>query len=413
MQHFPDYMDSVIAGVSTLMLRFVPTTSHDPAKWSEGRFSMSREAHVHKFNFEFLERFPSVQSLGIITHWLHKIDASRLFSRISAATRHLRIKTLTTNVVPDRYPGFAWQKDPKRPIFPDLKEIMFDGCCPVSNRVHGRSRLVHKHSPYRGRPLSTESMTSLMEMEQKHGLKFNFRGLNIVLWVMDTESVYPANAHRYSPDALRPFHDWLKQAQADRILISVVQVDLFCPTNPEYRPLPLWWEHPDIYLDIRCCTGGFTDRHVEAFTTRLVPTTRSLFVSSFINPDHELCNCSPSRIQPRSLHQFFTQIAKRAPHFQLEHLQNFPPLDHDTGPFRATGMPGWKIFLDGRCFQPLSTLCSLTSLDLDFNYLFYGKSHSRRIAYHHRSLRSQYLLLPHTPETGRLRAMRCSNHVDS
>ena len=277
-------MDSVITGVSTLTLRFVPNCKYDPAKWCLGPFDKVGEVHVHKADFGFLERFPSVQSLGIITHWSHAIDANQLFLRISAATRHLRIKTLTTNIMPDRYPDFEWQKNPKRPVFPHLQEITFDGRCPVSNHIHGLSCLVHKHSPYRGRPLSTKAMTSLMKMEQKHGLKFNFRGLNIVLWVDDTESMDPANAHRYSPDALRPFHDWLKQAQADRVLISVVQTDLFCPLTPEYRPLHLWWEHPDVYLDIRCCTGGFTNRHVEAFLTRLVRTTRSLFCEQLYKP---------------------------------------------------------------------------------------------------------------------------------
>ena len=106
-QPFPDYMDSVIAGVSTLTLRFVPNCKYDPEEWSLRRFDRSGEVHVHKADFDILGRFPSVKSLGIITHWFHKIDASRLFLRISAATRHLRIKTLTTNVVPDLYPEFG------------------------------------------------------------------------------------------------------------------------------------------------------------------------------------------------------------------------------------------------------------------------------------------------------------------
>lgn len=153
--------------------------------------------------------------------------------------------------MPDQYPEFVWAKNLKRLVFPDLQEILFDSSCPVSNHVQGLSRLIHKRSPDRGRPLSTKAITSLIKIEQKHQLKFNFRGLNIVLWVEDTESVNPANAHKYSLDTLRPFgpfRDWLKQAQADQVLISVVRTDLFCPTTPKYRPLHLWWEHPDVYL---------------------------------------------------------------------------------------------------------------------------------------------------------------------
>lgn len=36
------------------------------------------------------------------------------------------------------------------------------------------------------------------------------------------------------------------------------------------------------------------------------------------------------------------------------------------------GMPGGVLFLDALCFQPLSTLGTLTSLSLDFNYLYYA-----------------------------------------
>jgi hypothetical protein len=310
-------------------------------------------------------------SLGVITDWLHKIDANRLFSRISAATTYSRIRKLTTNVVPDIYPHFVWENDPRHPIFPHLKEVVFDGRSPISNLTHGVTRLMQKRSPYRGRPLSTKAITSLMEMEQTHDLEFNFRGLNIVLWAHDTESTDPANAHRYSPDALRPFHDWLRLRQADGVLISVVQVDLFCPVTPDYRHFPLWWKHPDVYLNIRFCADRFADRRVKTFVERLVPTTRSLFISSFINPRSERCKCSPSGFQPRAYYDFFVQVVERAPSFQLEHLQNFPPLDHDFGVI-VSWPPEATIFLDARSFQPLSSLATLTSLDLDFNHLSYG-----------------------------------------
>ena len=132
MQTFPDYMDSVIAGVATLTLPFIPDCEYDPAEWSLRRFDRSGEVYVHKADFDFFERFPSIQSLGIITRWSHEIDACQLFLRISAATRHLRIKTLTTNVMPDKYPEFGWgeesqasciSRSPRTPIRRPLSSI--------------------------------------------------------------------------------------------------------------------------------------------------------------------------------------------------------------------------------------------------------------------------------------------------
>jgi len=143
-------------------------------------------------------------------------------------------------------------------------------------------------------------MTSLMEMEQQRGLKFNFRGLNIVLWVEHTESNYG--------------FDKCRIGCSDRFVLSRL--------HPSIDPC-ICGEHPGCLLEHS--RGGFKERHVERFLTSL--TTRPLFVSSFINPEHEMCNCSPSHIQPIALYQFFIQVVKRAPHFQLEHLQNFPPLE--------------------------------------------------------------------------------------
>jgi hypothetical protein len=360
--------NSPMYAVSALTIRFVPDEKYNPRYWSN--FD-SEPGQIERCMFNFLRYFDRVESLGLILHTRHETVSGEVFGWVSAATKHLRIRIFNSNLVPDETTadyGLALSR------FPALEEIRFAGKSPISSFHDATPRA----SPYRARPFSTHTVPKLIELEEKYKFKFNFRGLEVMLWnsgSLETKSpIHPRNLSRPMVETLDIYHNWLKMAQSPRLLVSCVQVDLFCPATPDFVPLLLGWGYPDIYLDIRCCSPkGFTKAHVDGFVTKLVPSTRSLFVNSFLNPNKIGCNCSPNGIQCRGLFDLFSAVTKRAPHFQLEHLQNFPPLDHEIGPFPLS-LPGETYFLDARSFQPLSSLLSLTSLDLDFNYLKGGNS---------------------------------------
>jgi hypothetical protein len=70
---------------------------------------------------------------------------------------------------------------------------------------------------------------------------------------------------------------------------------------------------------------------------------------------------------------FFTEVVYRAPHFKLEHLQNFPDIPVRQDSQIPAKLLDWH-YLDARSLQPLSLLATLTSLDLDMAYFRVGIS---------------------------------------
>jgi hypothetical protein len=246
--------------------------------------------------------------------------------------------------------------------FPALKEIRFDGQSPVFN-VSNLSRLSQS---IRGRCLSTLQVTRLMQLEKNNKWKVNLAGLTIVL--SDRAMCEYTTAIAGMLDSIQ---EWIFNAGADRILVECnTEFDLHGHTR--YRPLLPSWNHSDIYLDMRNCSDTAMPPSVpeqkEAFK-KLLPTTRNLYIVSFLDPLEYSSECLPDDC----LAELFNYVVDDGGLGYLSHVQNLPPLDDQHGPF-PLGMNNTPWFLSASALSPLSRLPSLTSIDLDFRYLESGGS---------------------------------------
>lgn len=362
---------SPLTAVDTLTMRFVPHDRYDPENWMDQR---NHNSDLRGLEFDLLRNFTSITSLGVITHCIVSLPSEELFRSISDATSHLKISVLTTNQTPNDPATGVFHPYGLTPLlFPALKNICYSGQSPAFNV----SSLSREPSHYRGRPFSVRAVVELIKLAAEHGWRFSLNGMTVVLYSERGERCDAEKAAK-----LTLIYDWIRKAGADRMLVHAGVGDLL----PNLDSLLLQWGHPEIYLNIRCCVrfegngvgdifavASYSPQQQYGFITKIVPSMRSLYVSSFLSSRKITCNCNLNEYQSEGLFELFDIVVDRTEDFKLSHIQNLPPLENEICPFPPLEIDKpW--FLDARVFQPLSQLPSLTSIELDFKYLERGTS---------------------------------------
>jgi hypothetical protein len=334
----PDYLSDK---VKSLTLRIVPFCYTEDIQRARARFPP-----VERDAFDMLKSFTRVTSLRVLVEPSLERNPIQVWNWIATTTKHLQITTLHTNVAPDATGDYAAQLN----LLPDLQSMSLDFWQPKFDFPSS-----HCSSPREcpGRFISRRGLFRLMASEEHRQWKYNLAGTHVILNGFDeyeheryeVKEFWDKIIERNNVDI---FNNWVSQSGLQLLVHCDQRED---PTTHSI----INCGHPNVYLDI----AGYelSDLDIEGFLTKVVPTTRALFVDTTVLWGSELCRSSVS--------EMFRHVAVEAPDFQLQHLQNFPPTE-----FAACHSN--FCFEDARAFQPLSVLPTLTSIDLDMAYFTLG-----------------------------------------
>lgn len=301
-----------------------------------------------------LRRFTRVEHLGIFFEPGFDVPSPVVLPLIAeGTTSHLKIKTFETTILPSGMGYYGLDRE----IFPFLESITF-GKERIQNYLHEKGKKYDCiPSPFRGNRLTPSTISEIMSLESQCDLKINLKTTHIFIRPDDQHAELSQSWETLvSPDILSwaKFHDIL-------IIPECCTGDLSC-----FRT-----SGSQIFLDLTDVEYNPGTEQIESFLTEIGPSTQSLILSTYwpmptneeYSRDDILIQCESER-RTRIIRDFLTVVVNRIPEFRLEDIQNFPRLDNDDrDPFED------MVKLSAECFEPLSRLPSLTSIDLDFSTL--------------------------------------------
>ena len=266
-----------------------------------------------------------------------------LFRQISQAAN---IQNLEVNLFPKDGKEYGLSAE----LFPTVKSVTL-----TETHFRTDSSYVVFHnptpSPYRGHTITPSALSTIVSIEQSYDWKIKILGTHLILRHFEE---LPPNLElsHLCKNATSPFHEW-----AENHKIKII---------PECRNIDLpFFESQDteVFLNLRCAEYPpiHHDLHIQFFLSNIVPTTRSLIINTHIGSPVDQSTYDLPGFQSQPLQNFFSEVVRQEPNFQLQHFQNFPTLDGDTTVYFPA--------MDARAIAPLATLHSLTSIDLDFYYL--------------------------------------------
>lgn len=307
-----------------------------------------------------LQMFTSLESLRILIDgdYDYRFPRAEVLSYFPKGTRFSSINELEMN----RYPHYPGKCHLIHKLFPSLRSITFTAKRVIKGSKYSTADMPFglpsgmqfnlTPSPYRGHFVSPSTLFRIMRAERKYSWKINIEATHLFILEEEITTKSTEDKLAQSRIATTLFQDWASSRQ-----LKVIPT---CRAN-EFASFGSL--DPEVYLWTECLgqpRPKYHETDIQHFISNVVPTARSLIVDTHVRLRRMKCNCQHNFLS-KALHDLFDEVTKREPRFQLQHLQNFPTLEN------------WQIFrlldtMDIRCMRPLSTLRSLTSIDLDFLY---------------------------------------------
>ena len=317
------FRDMPIFSVTELSLRIICSPDEG---WLDNLLPMFR--NLVTLRVAVLDHYPSVL----------------LFRQISQASN---VQHLEVNLFPKDGEEYGLLAE----LFPTVKSVTL---AETHFREHRSCAVFHDPtpSPYRGHTITPSALSTIISIEQSHTWEIKIPVTHLILQHFEDLLLPPLEWSDLCKNATSPFHEW---AQNHGIKII-----------PDCRTIELpYFESQDteVFLNLRCPTNRafYNDSHIQHFLSRIVPNTRSLIINTHVGSSIDHWAYDLSSFQSEALENFFSEVVRQKPNFQLQHIQNFPTLDEDTTKRVST--------MDARAIAPLAALHSLTSIDLDFYYL--------------------------------------------
>jgi hypothetical protein len=303
----------LLLSVTTLSLRVIPVKDYGPWSYDSNVYlTVPNPVAIELWPFVLLKDFSQLNTLRFIVEPGHIFETSQLLINIGVTTQHLQLTTLDTNLFPD----IVIHSELVRRLFPVLERMILGRTCCVSDR-RNCSRFQSHPSPYRGSRVSREIVSHFMGFDNAQSWRLEIPGSHFIMYADDEDMTSLEHQSFVNNNGLKPYCDWLER-HGKKLLIQCYNIDL--EPISSYHSL-IDCGHPDIFLDLRCpYPHGYSKAQVQNFITKIVPTTRSLVVNTFLSTHRSNCHRCPNNFQSLGLHDFFNQVVEKVPLFQLEHL---------------------------------------------------------------------------------------------